>query len=324
MKRIIAVQLLLLSCCLLLSACFSNIKKPVPNKPPLNDNLGGGIKPAIETRVMKVNAKKLKLYIGADETSDILRTLSRDDRINVIINGDNTTFYPVINNISDIIGYVQKDYVVDENAVLYAVVPYTSSILKNRDGTTPTSDNLIDVREYSKDLVIYMVLAHDDNFCGRALYERDLCLLQKETLDKLLTAQKKFREDGYGIKIYDAYRPLHVQDAMYKIVSDPRYIADPKKASDHVRGAAVDMTLVDSYGNELEMPSPVHTFNKSSCIFSKNMTETARGNMKYMQKIMLECGFLLYSEEWWHFRDSDYEQYNVTDHHFDDIEMAVR
>jgi D-alanyl-D-alanine dipeptidase len=168
-----------------------------------------------------------------------------------------------------------------------------------------------------------MVFAYDDNFSGMALYERDLCLLQKGTLDKLLAAQKKFKADGYSIKIYDAYRPQYVQKTLFKIVNNPIYIADPQKASDHVRGAAVDITLVDSRVNELEMPSTVHTFNFTAGIYNKAMTKAARKNMEYMQKIMLESGFLLYKGEWWHFKDIDFEQYNITNHHFNDIEMVT-
>lgn len=290
---------------------------------PQEHNNGKGTEPIIETQKMKVNAKQLDIYTAADVTSEIVYTLSRDNRITVITNADNKLFYPIIDIHKSIIGYVEREYLVDEKAVLYARVPYTSTIMNNKDGTIPAKDNLVDVREYSQDIMIYMIFAYDNNFSGKALYERDLCLLQKGTLDKLLAAQKKFRRDGYGIKIYDAYRPQYVQEALFKLVNNPIYIANPKKASDHVRGAAVDMTLVDSKGEELEMPSPIHTFNTSSYIYSKTMTRTARKNMEYMQRIMLESGFLLYQGEWWHFKDADFEQYNITSHHFNDIEMVA-
>lgn len=279
-------------------------------------------KSAILTQVMKVNAKQLGVYAQADSESAVVKALKRDDKLTVITNSDETDFYPVINEQEAIIGYVEKARVVDENAALYARIPYTKTVMKNKDGTTPTKDHLVDVREYTDDIETFMILAYDDNFSGKPFYERDLCLLQKDTLDKLLAAQEKFKKDGYRIKIYDAYRPQYVQEEMFKIVNNLLYIANPKKASDHVRGTAVDMTLVDEQGNELEMPTPMHTFNATASIYSKKMSDTARKNMKYMQNIMLNSGFVLYSGEWWHFKDSDFEQYNITSHHFDDIEMV--
>lgn len=284
---------------------------------------GATRQPQITVQLMKVNAKRLNMYAKADETSNVVSTFSRDDKLSVIANYDNARYYPVVDEHRSVLGYVRRDKVVDKDARLYARIPYTPSIMKNKDGTAPTKDNLVDVREYCDDFEIYMILAYADNFSGKPFYERDLCLLQKDTLDKLMAAQEKFKKDGYRIKIYDAYRPQHVQEQMFKIVNNRVYIADPKKASDHVRGAAVDITLVDGQGNELEMPSPMHTFGPAANVNSRTMTKKARENMKYMQRIMLDSGFLMYSGEWWHFKDSNFEQYNVTDHHFDDIEMVV-
>ncbi|MDD4189454.1 MAG: M15 family metallopeptidase, partial [Eubacteriales bacterium] len=180
-------------------------------------------------------------------------------------------------------------------------------------------NDLIDLRAFDDSIKINLVFASKDNFTGTKLYPFEVCLLQRDTAEKLLLAQSLFEKDGYSIKIYDAYRPYSVQLRLFEFVTDPAYIADPKSASFHNRGCAVDMTLTDSSGNELEMPTPMHTLGPEANIYYSGMTDEARTNMEYMQKIMLQCGFLNYELEWWHFKDANSSQYMVTDYDFTEI-----
>jgi len=163
-----------------------------------------------------------------------------------------------------------------------------------------------------------MIFATPDNFTGRTLYERDICLLREGTVEKLARAADIFRQDGYRIKIYDAYRPSSVSGILFSIVGDATYVAGAGK-SIHNRAAAVDMTLLDADGNELEMPSPMHTFDRTSNRNSTAMSAEARKNMDYMTSVMVQCGFTTVRSEWWHFSDSGASRYPPLDLTFRDF-----
>ena len=184
------------------------------------------------------------------------------------------------------------------------------------------TSNLVDVRKVIPGIQVYMIFSTDKNFTGKVQYPRDFCLLQKAVAAKLKKAQGLFQKDGYGIKVYDAYRPYSVQKILYNIVKDGRYIANPATGgSMHNRGGAVDMTLVDKDGLELEMPTPMHTLNATANRDYKGMSAKARKNMDYMTKIMRSSGFVPISTEWWHFQISSAEgdKYMLSDYDFTKI-----
>jgi D-alanyl-D-alanine dipeptidase len=224
-------------------------------------------------------------------------------------------------------GYCSADYLKPAaagdipKAVAYAYVTPSKEKTKDSKGNDVTlTDNLVDVRKVDPTIQIYMIFATDKNFTGKVLYPKDYCLLQDGTAAKLKKAQALFQKDGYCIKIYDAYRPASVQKILWDIIKDTRYIANPSAGgSAHNRGAAVDMTLVDKNGKELEMPSPMHTMNETANRNYKGMTKAAKINMDYMAKIMTKCGFATISTEWWHFQDKEVAKYMMTDYDFSKI-----
>jgi D-alanyl-D-alanine dipeptidase len=174
--------------------------------------------------------------------------------------------------------------------------------------------HLVDVRRYIPDMDYVMIFSTPDNFTGVPLYSRDACMLQLGTVQKLKKAQELFALDGYTIRVYDAYRPSAVSGMLYGIIQDTTYIARPG-TSTHNRGAAVDISLVDvATGEELVMPSPMHTFNVTSNRSYSGMSAEARANMNYLTSVMVRCGFTTLSSEWWHFNDSNRAIYPALDH----------
>jgi D-alanyl-D-alanine dipeptidase len=196
---------------------------------------------------------------------------------------------------------------------------YTPAPSPSGTGPAPTAeilkDNLVDVRRYCPNAVFCMIFATEDNIMGRPLYVRKVCLLQKETAAKLKKAEDLFEKDGYRIKIYDAYRPMSVSAILYKKYKDNRFIA-PAGSSSHNRGAAVDITLVDSNGDELEMQSAVHDLSENAYINNPKASAAAKKNYKYLSGIMKKCGFTTYQYEWWHFTDTNKDKYLPTDYKF--------
>lgn len=189
--------------------------------------------------------------------------------------------------------------------------------------STDPSNEGVDLSQY--DIKISMKLSTNDTSIGEPFYNRNLAMLQYDTLMRLKKAIELFRRDGYTIVIYDAYRPTSVQQRWFDVVRIHKWVADPSRGYGgvHDRGVAVDMALIDKDGNELEFPTPMHTFTDDSARSSENMTDKARKNMDYMTKIMLSCGFSYINSEWWHFQDKDVAHYLPTDHPIDDIPLIL-
>ncbi len=260
-----------------------------------------------------VLADTLRVRSGPSSQTEVLGYLQYGASLNVQAKADWLQIW-----YEGRVAYVDSRYVqVTGDPLKYAYVPSKKAKVKQPDGSVrELIDNLVDVKSVDPTIVTYMIFATDKNFTGKKLYAKSLCLLQKGTAEKLKKAQALFKKDGYSIKVYDAYRPLSVQKILYSIVKDGTYIAPPRTGSNHNRGAAVDMTLVDGKGNELEMPSPIHTLNRKANRDYPGMSAQARKNMQYMAKVMRQCGFSTIESEWWHFSDTEEERYMVTDYDF--------
>lgn len=177
-------------------------------------------------------------------------------------------------------------------------------------------DGAVDLRVYLPTMQFEMLFASENNIVGEAMYPA-IPLLETSTAEMLAKAQEIFLSQGYTIKIYDAYRPKSAQYKLYDIVQNSWFIANPYETNSwHQLGRAVDMSLVNiETGEELEMPTPMHTFNESACRFnSSQWTEQAKKNSDYMTDIMTFVGFKTIDTEWWHFentRDGSYMDPNL-------------
>ncbi len=173
-------------------------------------------------------------------------------------------------------------------------------------------NGLVVVSNYDNSFVIDLRYATENNFTGKPVYKTNVCALQKNTLSKLIAANDEFKALGYKIKIWDGYRPADVQKYFWSIVKDRRYIASPYvNGSRHNRGTAVDITLVDSKGNELEMPTGFDQFNTSAHRDNANISEAAKNNLILLTEVMKKHGFTTIETEWWHYDDEDSNKYPI-------------
>lgn len=148
------------------------------------------------------------------------------------------------------------------------------------------------------------------NGVGRAVYPKGArCLLRRGVADRLCRVQKRLEEEGYGLKVWDAYRPVAAQKALWEVLPDRRFVAPPRKGSKHNRGAAVDLTLVDANGREVPMPSDFDTFSVRAHPDYAGGTSQRRHNRDRLRHAMLAEGFKPDKNEWWHFNDPDWESY---------------
>lgn len=173
--------------------------------------------------------------------------------------------------------------------------------------------NLVNILDLDSTIVIELKYATEDNFLGDTLYSANICLLRKPVADRLVKVHQLLRKKGYGLKIWDGYRPLSVQRKMWEKLPDPKFVANPKRGSNHNRAAAVDVTLVDLDGNELEMPTYFDDFSPKARSNYANVSQAAKTNRKILQDAMRSQGFQTISSEWWHFNDKDCKKYSVLD-----------
>jgi len=170
------------------------------------------------------------------------------------------------------------------------------------DISKETDDNaIVNLKNYSNDFVFDMKYATDDNFLKEKLYPCAECFLRVKTVKSLLEANKAFSQKGYKIKLFDCYRPKAIQKKMFKIVPDPNFVANPKKGSIHNRGGAVDISLVDSLGVEVNMGTKFDFFGEEASHNYQNLSEEILANRKFLKKIMLQNNFKSFDSEWWHY-----------------------
>ncbi|MBI4431866.1 MAG: D-alanyl-D-alanine dipeptidase [Candidatus Omnitrophica bacterium] len=172
---------------------------------------------------------------------------------------------------------------------------------------------LVDIQTVNPRIRLEIRYATADNFMKEPLYPKSRCLLRPEVAARLSRVQDNLEKRGLGLKIFDGYRPLSVQKKMWARFPVEGYIANPAKGSNHNRGAAVDLTLVDADGRELSMPTPYDEFSERAHRSYAGGTEEERRNRQILQEAMETEGFTGLSTEWWHFDDKAAKAYPVLD-----------
>jgi D-alanyl-D-alanine dipeptidase len=161
-----------------------------------------------------------------------------------------------------------------KHLILLLFLAYNLSIKAQvKEIKTPVSDTtFVKLSAYSSAFVYDLKYATTDNFLGEKVYNCGECYLRYKTVKALLVAQEKIKSKGYKFKLFDCYRPLSVQQKMWALVSDPAYVADPAKGSLHNRGGAVDLTLVDKNGNELDFGTTFDFFGATGKLLKQNLS----------------------------------------------------
>jgi len=200
-----------------------------------------------------------------------------------------------------------KEQVISYSNFLFFLFSFFWMTFSNAQNEVYTSDavvadtTFVNLKDYSKDFIYDMKYATEDNFLKAKVYDCAECLLRLKTVNALVEANKDFIKKGYKIKLYDCYRPLSIQKKMWEIVSNPEYVADPKKGSIHNRGGAVDISLVDANGTELDMGTPFDFFGIQASHNYTKLSKEVLSNRKFLKKIMVKNGFNSFDSEWWHY-----------------------
>lgn len=143
--------------------------------------------------------------------------------------------------------------------------------------------------------------ATTDNFVKEKMYNCGKCFLRPEVAAAIVKAHKQLQKKGYGLKMFDCYRPRPFQQKLWDKVPDDRYVTNPKKGSMHNRGAAVDLTLVDKNGKELDMGTPFDFFGEKAYQTCTDLPKNVLENRKLLNQTLESVGFKTIRTEWWHF-----------------------
>ena len=173
-------------------------------------------------------------------------------------------------------------------------------------------EGLVNIKDVNPGIIVELKYATTDNFMKQKVYQDSTCYVLAILAKKLDKAQIILEKDGLGLKIFDGFRPISVQKKMWDILPDSRFVANPNRGgSIHNRGVAVDLTLVDNQGNELDMPTPFDSFTTRAYQFSMEPTPQQRVNRMLLRKVMLEVGLEPISTEWWHYQIPGGKQYPI-------------
>ena len=165
----------------------------------------------------------------------------------------------------------------------------------------PEDDEYVLVNKYIPDIYVELMYATDNNFTGVRIYGFTDAYLRYGTVKKLANVQKELKEQGYSLKIWDAYRPFEAQQKLWEVYPDPNYVANPANGmKKHNLGGTVDITMVAADGSVISMPTEFDDFSlKADRDYSDIEDEEAVKNVMILQNAMENNGFTGYQGEWW-------------------------
>lgn len=161
--------------------------------------------------------------------------------------------------------------------------------------------DFVNVKTLDDSIVLDMKYASSDNFLKQSVYPCGECYLRQDTANALIKANQDFKQLGYRIKVFDCYRPLSVQKKMWQILPNATYVANPAKGSKHNRGAAVDLTLVDKQGKELDMGTPFDFFGQKAHHSYRQLPKNVLANRQLLKTVLAKYDFKPINSEWWHY-----------------------
>lgn len=159
----------------------------------------------------------------------------------------------------------------------------------------------VDVLQLDTTFALDIRYATTDNFVGIQMYPCARCLLRPEVARALVRIQNELYERGLGLKFYDCYRPWSVQNALWQKMPDARYVTPPEKGSMHNRGGAVDLTIIDKLGNELDMGTAYDFFGEEAYHTFTGHPKPVEENRQLLRSLMEAEGFRSIRTEWWHY-----------------------
>jgi zinc D-Ala-D-Ala dipeptidase len=182
------------------------------------------------------------------------------------------------------------------------------------------NNKLLDLRKLIPTIVLDLKYSTTSNFMNYKLYENArTTYMRTKPANALLQIQKSLAAKGFGLKIFDAYRPYSITKKMWELIHDERYVANPANGSGHNRGISIDLTIVNlKTGIALDMGTTFDNFTDSAHHnFTAHFKEAIITNRNLLKTTMIQFGFKPLETEWWHYSWVGSESYEVLDISFE-------
>ena len=176
--------------------------------------------------------------------------------------------------------------------------------------------NLVELVKLDPTIRLDIRYATTNNLMHRPMYNQARAFLQRPAAEALARVNQALRQRGYGLLVFDGYRPWSVTKAFWDSATqtqrDIEFVANPRKGSKHNRGCAVDLTLCDLVtGAEVKMPSAYDEFSDRAFPFYQGGSTESRAMRELLRQAMEAQGFTVFKAEWWHFDYKDWRNYGI-------------
>lgn len=181
-------------------------------------------------------------------------------------------------------------------------------------------NELIEIKKAIPSVVLDIRYATKNNFMKEVMYKQPMAFARKPVVEQLKKIQSILNKKGYGLKIFDAYRPYAITIAFWEKASDKSFVANPAKGSKHNRGCAVDLTIIAlKTGKDVPMPTPYDSFEEAAAPHYNKLPAQIIKNRDFLIGIMQANGFKVIYNEWWHFDFNGWQDYPLMDIPFEKL-----
>ncbi len=202
-----------------------------------------------------------------------------------------------------------------------------ASVFASAQNAPPVEKNkleadLVELTKLDNTIKLDIRYARTDNFVGKVVYCEVRAFMQRPAAEALLRVHQKLKKQGFGLVIFDGYRPWSVTKLFWEVTPEDKrkFVANPKTGSKHNRGCAVDLSLFDlRTGKFIEMPTDFDDFTEKASPNYKGGTKEQRKNRDLLRTTMEADGFTVNVNEWWHFDYKDWQDYDIYDIAFSEI-----
>ena len=179
---------------------------------------------------------------------------------------------------------------------------------------------LLEIKKYVPGIKLDIRYATKNNFMKQVMYKQARAFARRPVVEQLKRIQAELNPKGYGLKIFDAYRPYTITVEFWKKASDKNFVANPAKGSKHNRGCAIDLTLIDlKTGKDVHMPTPYDSFEAAAAPHYNKLPAALIKNRDFLIKTMQSHGFKVIYNEWWHFDFNGWPEYELMDIPFESL-----
>lgn len=256
----------------------------------------------VSTSVMGANIARLVMNISVIDSDEKIIATSLAE-----ITGSSATSIEIAKNSA--IANMKKD--IDKKGIMvFMGVEIMDSVMTTQYNNSfgNSSADLVDISRYG--VALDIKYATTDNFTKKKIYDQSFAFLHRDAALKLKNAINYAKLYGYKFKVFDAFRPYEAQIKLWEVVPDPNYVSNPYTGPcTHCRGVAIDLTLIDKNGKELDMGTGFDSFEEKSHHDTKDLTEEQRKNRVILAGIMSMSGFQSIRTEWWHYQLGNINEY---------------